>query len=197
MKTIVQNAIQNSISYAEYRKLVADLLAQNKATGNEQSEDLVHYSELNDVRMKRLDKTIVVTQEARNFLEKLNKKYIWLVITEGWCGDAAQILPVINKMAEVTVDIEMQIVLRDENEDLMNQFLTNGSKSIPKIIILEKETLNVLGDFGPRPTAASKLVSDYKTKHGIIDETIKTNLQKWYLEDKGISIQNEIIEMMN
>lgn len=196
MKTIFQNAFNNGFSYQEYRDLVTNLVKEGKVTGATQLEDLVHYTELNEARMNRLDKTITIVDEVKYFLEKIDKNYIWLVITEGWCGDAAQILPVINKMAELSEKIDLRMVLRDDNEDLMNLFLTNGTKSIPKLIIIDASTLDVINDFGPRPTEAKNLVLDYKIAHGIIDETIKIDLQKWYLQDKGISIQKEIIELM-
>ena len=195
MKNLIQKALQNSYSYQEYRDLVTSLAKEGKVTGNEQSEDLLHYSELNETRMNRLDKTIRVTDEVQLFLQNLDKKYIWLVISEGWCGDAAQLLPIINKMANVSENIDLHIILRDDNEEIMNQFLTNGTKSIPKLIILD-ENLEVLNDFGPRPNGAKQLIIDYKAKFGIIDETAKIELQKWYLHDKGISTQNEIIALM-
>jgi len=196
MKTIIQNSLANSHTYSEYRTLVNALLKEEKSTGNEQSEDLTHYSQLNETRMNRLDKTIKVTEENNQKLQNLDKEYLWLVISEGWCGDAAQIVPVIHKMAELSNKIELKIVLRDENEALMNLFLTNGSKSIPKLIIIDKATSEVIGDFGPRPTGAKQLILDYKKEHGVIDETAKTELQLWYLHDKGVSTQNEIMEVL-
>lgn len=196
MKTIIQNSLANSHTYSEYRTLVSALLKEEKPTGNEQSEDLTHYSQLNETRMNRLDKTIKVTEENNQKLQNLDKEYLWLVISEGWCGDAAQIVPVIHKMAELSNKIELKIVLRDENEALMNLFLTNGSKSIPKLIIIDKATSEVVGDFGPRPTGAKQLILDYKKEHGVIDETAKTELQLWYLHDKGVSTQNEIMEVL-
>jgi hypothetical protein len=99
-------------------------------------------------------------------------------------------------MAELTEKIKLKIVFRDENEALMNLFLTNGTKSIPKLIILDKNTLEVLADFGPRPKGATQLIADYKSVHGIVDENAKTQLQLWYLHDKGISIQNEILDLL-
>ena len=101
-----------------------------------------------------------------------------------------------HKMEVLSDNIDFKIVLRDQNEDLMNQFLTNGGKSIPKLIILDSETFQVLGDWGPRPKEAFDLVKNYKEKHGILDETIKTELQMWYLHDKGLSTQKELLEMM-
>lgn len=196
MQEIIKNSLAKSFTYADYRKQVADLLKEGKSTGNEQSESLTKYSELNEVRMNRLEKTIQISDEVKTSLSNLQANYTWIVISEGWCGDAAQLLPIIHKMAELSKKIDLRIVLRDENEALMNQFLTNGGKAIPKLLILDAETLTVLSDWGPRPEGAKKLILDYKAQHGIVDETAKTNLQKWYLHDKGVSTQNEIIALV-
>lgn len=196
MKSIIENSLSQSHSYVDYRNYINDILKEGKSTGKEQSEALTHYSELNEARMNRLEKTVKISTEIIQKLNQLNGDYIWLVISEGWCGDAAQILPVIYKMAELSERIDLKIVFRDENEDLMNLFLTNGTKSIPKLIILDKITLEVLGDFGPRPIGAKQLILDYKAKHGIVDETAKTNLQLWYLHDKGLSTKKEILDLM-
>lgn len=196
MKIPVAKALFNSHSYSEYRKLVSDLLLEGKSTGNEQSDDLKHYSELNETRMNRLDKTMKITDENILKLKNLKSEYIWLVISEGWCGDAAQLLPIINKMAIDSGKIELRIVLRDENDELMKLFLTNKKKSIPVVVVVDKETGSVLEKWGPRPKGATDLITDYKKEFGVIDETAKTNLQLWYLHDKGISTQNELVNLM-
>lgn len=188
-------ALNKSYTYKEYRTLVSNLIKEGKSTGNTQSDDLLHYSELNETRMNRLEKTIKITEEVVKQISQLETKITWLVISEGWCGDAAQILPVIYKMAESSEFIDLKIVLRDENEPLMNDFLTNGGKAIPKLIILDEEN-NVVADFGPRPEPARKLIADYKEANGVVDEPIKVELQKWYLQDKGITTQNEIMQLM-
>lgn len=195
MINTIKQALENSFSFADYRKKVTSLIAEGKSTGHTQSEDLLKYSELNETRMNRLEKTIEVTDETKTKLQNLDKKYIWLVLSEGWCGDAAQIVPVIHKMAEATDKVELKIALRDDNDDLMQHFLTNGGKAIPKLIVLDAETLEVVLDWGPRPHGAKQLILDYKAAHGVVDEPAKIELQKWYLHDKGISIQNEIVEM--
>jgi len=196
MKEIIKTALINSYSYQGYRKTVADLLQEAKSSGAIQSEALVNYSRLNETRMYRLDKTLVIDQTIVSKLKTIQSQYIWLIITEGWCGDAAQILPIFNKMDEVSDHIDLKIVFRDENEELINLFLTNGTKSIPKLIILDKNTLNVIADWGPRPKGAIDLVQNYKDKFGVIDDTIKAELQMWYLRDKGLSTQKEIMELM-
>jgi len=195
MNPIIKNSLTNSLSYQEYRNLVSQFAEEGKTTGATQTEDYIGYTKLNESRMHRLDKTMQVADDVKLFLENLNTKYTWLVLAESWCGDAAQILPVINKMATVSDKIELRIVLRDANEDLMNLFLTNGTKSIPKLIILD-ENGEVVNDFGPRPQDAKQLILDYKIAHGMVDEAAKIELQKWYLTDKGISTQQEIIALM-
>lgn len=194
MKEIIKKSLEKSFSYTEYRNHVSNKLSQGEVTGNEQSEHLLKYSELNVVRMNRLDKTLTVHEDVTEKISSIKSKLIWLVLSEGWCGDAAQLLPIINKKAELSENIKLKVLLRDENEELMNQFLTNGGKAIPKLIIIEEETLEVLDHWGPRPEGASKLINDYKATHGIVDEIAKTELQKWYLQDKGFSTQKEIIE---
>lgn len=192
MKDIISNSLATSYSYENYRTQLKSLLAEGKSSGNEQSADLLHYSELNETRMNRLDKTIKITPENTDFLVNLETEYIWLVLSEGWCGDAAQLLPIMNKMAQLSDKIDLKVAFRDQNPELMNLFLTNGGKAIPKLIILNKATLKVVADWGPRPADAIKLIVDYKAKFGVVDETIKTELQMWYLHDKGVSTQNEI-----
>lgn len=197
MKTIIAQSVLKSISYSEYRHKVSDLLLQGKSTGNEQSADLLHYSQLNEARMNRLERTIHIDQINEEQLDQLKNHYYWLVLAEGWCGDAAQLLPIFNKLTNATEKIELKILFRDENEALMNQFLTNGAKAIPKIIILEKQSLEVKGSWGPRPEGASNLIKSYKSQYGVVDETAKTELQLWYLHDKGLSTQNELVKLMH
>ena len=196
MKAVIAKALLNSYTYNEYRKIISDLLVEGKSSGDIQSEDLTHYSSLNETRMHRLDKTIKISDEILLKLQSLKNEYFWLVISEGWCGDAAQLLPIFNKMDEVSDKIEMKIVFRDENVELMNLFLTNGAKSIPKLIVLDKKTLNVEANWGPRPKGAIELLRNYKEKFGKVDETAKTELQLWYLHDKGRTTQNEVVQLL-
>lgn len=196
MKVAVAKALFNSHRYLEYRKIVSDLLSEGKSSGDEQSEDLLHYSTLNETRLKRLDKTITVPVEISLKLKALERECIWLVIAEGWCGDAAQILPILNKMAAESDKIELKIVFRDLNDDVMNRFLTNGARAIPKLLIIDKESGKVCSHWGPRPKGASDLIKNYKIDHGVVDEEAKSQLQMWYLQDKGLSTQREVVEMM-
>jgi len=193
--TLLINYLKKGISYTAYRALIKELLIQKKATGTEQTDAFLGYSMLNDKRMDRLDKTLKLAAEAKKSISKLTKPFTFLVISEGWCGDAAQILPAIHKIAEASNKIDFKIILRDENEELMNLFLTNGSKSIPKVIIMDSEN-KLVNSWGPRPAIATKMVLDYKEKNGSLDADFKKDLQIWYNKDKGNSTQKEIVKLL-
>jgi len=195
MKKNIEEGLQKAISYTSYRKRISDLIASGKSSGPIQSEDLFNYSKLNDRRMTRLDKTIQLSQETLLALKKINKPITWLVLSEGWCGDAAQTLPVINKIADKSDLINLRIIFRDEHEELMRHFLTNGGKSIPKLLVLNSEN-NVLNTWGPRPNIATKMVQDYKNTHGQLDAAFKQELQVWYNKDKGVNIQENMVGLL-
>lgn len=192
---LIESSLLKGLTYKEYREKIKNLLSQGLSTGVEQSETLLDYSLLNDKRMDRLDKTLKISDETLNSLKHLNKKFQFLVIAEGWCGDAAQILPILNLLAEASTKIDLKIVFRDENEDLMNHFLTNGSKSIPKVIIVDEKN-TVINSWGPRPFIATKMVQDYKEKNGALDADFKKDLQIWYNKDKGNSTQEDLIKLL-
>ncbi|WP_139956877.1 thioredoxin family protein [Flavicella sediminum] len=195
MDQILQKSFKKGISYQDYRNLVSTLVEQKKSTGNEQSDDLSNYTSLNNSRMKRLDKTLKISTEKLEKIKQNKHKQTWLLITESWCGDAAQTVPMINKIAEASENIDLKIVLRDENDELMQQFLTNGNKAIPILIGVDKKTNTALNNWGPRPTTAAKLVNDYKKEHGGLDAQFKEDLQKWYNKDKGQDTLEDILNL--
>ncbi|TGV02879.1 thioredoxin family protein [Flavivirga rizhaonensis] len=196
MDIIIKNSLDKSISYQDYRNLVKQLVENNSTTGNEKTEALISYTKLNDRRMKRWDKTIKVTKEALNKIESFKEPVTWLVITESWCGDAAHIVPVLNKVSELNDNITFKVVLRDENPELMDAFLTNGGKAIPKLIMLDNNTGDVLSTFGPRPSEATNYVNRFKAMHGKLTPEFKEDLQHWYNINKGQNIIDDLTDML-
>ena len=192
---LIQNSFHKAYSYSSYRNIIKRLILEGKSTAKEHNDALLDYSILNDKRMDRLDKTLKITDETFNSIQNLKRGLTFLVISEGWCGDAAQIVPIINKITETSGKIDLKIVFRDENEELMNLFLTNGNKSIPKIILVDSD-YNIISSWGPRPSIATKMVLAYKAKNGILDAEFKKNLQVWYNKDKGNSTQEDIVKLL-
>lgn len=144
--------------------------------------------------MNRLEKTLSVTDEIRSAIAAVRRGQIWLIITEAWCGDAAQNIPIIEKIASENAIIETRYILRDENPELMDRFLTFGARSIPKLIALDAGTLEVLWAWGARPKPAQDLFFELR-EAGVEKPAIMERIQRWYNEDKGVSVQHEIVSL--
>ena len=190
MKELLKHSVEAGINYEAYKLLFEQLAKEGRTTG-EPTEDKINFTKLNFSRSKRLDKTGVISDEQAKVFSEISEKQIWLVITEPWCGDAAQTLPYLRKMADCSENIELKLVLRDDHPELMDAFLTNGSRSIPKVIFLN-EASEVLATWGPRSIPATKMVEEYKTKHGGLDAEFKKQLQIWYNTDKGQSVISDV-----
>lgn len=183
------------MNYAEYVGLIDRLLLEGKTTGAKQSEAMFAYGKLNRQRMQRLDKTVEITDEVREAAGSVKRPMIWLTITEGWCGDAAQNIPVIEKIAAASANIESRYILRDEHPELMDRFLTAGARSIPKLIAIDANTLEAIGTWGARPRAAQELFQTLKDS-GMPKPEIMEQLQRWYNSDKNASLQAEFAGLL-
>lgn len=195
-KTLIEQHIQKGLSYQEYSSLIEKLLSQNKTTGSNQSNKMIEYTQLNQQRSKRIEKTIHLDEELSAALQEIRQPWYWVVLTEAWCGDAAQNIPIIAKMAEANPHIKIKLLLRDENPEVMQAYLTNGSKSIPKLICLKSDNLQELGTWGPRPKPAQEMVRLYKENPTVIYSDFVKELQLWYAKDKGKTIQSEFKELI-
>ena len=199
VKTAIINrgTVENAYTYEEYRELVDNLLANEKTTGENHSESMLHYTKMNVHRMKRLDKRGKLKDELIEKLDSLERPLTWLILTEGWCGDAAQLIPTVQKMADQTKMIQARYILRDENLEIMDQFLTNGrARSIPKLICLDSKTLEVLGEWGPRPMVAQEIYTDLLNNEELSQREKAEKLHKWYADDKTVSVQDEFIPLI-
>jgi len=195
MKELIASSIQKAISYEEYRQLVSHKVEQQQTTGPNQTEALAEYTRLNDYRMRRLDKTIRLNDRSIHALNLIKEPVTWLVLTEGWCGDAAQSLPIINAMASFNSSIDLKVILRDENLELMDHFLTGNGRSIPKLIFIDSESNELFGHWGPRPSEAQRLYLDLRNQNLTYSE-INIEMQGWYNKNKAEAIQLEISEII-
>lgn len=192
---LIEKSTVQAFNYEGYISLVNTLVAKEKTTGDEQTKQRIEFTKLNSARMRRLDKTIAIAEEDMAVFKEIGEKQTWLVLLESWCADGAQTIPIINKICSGVSNLELKIVLRDDNPALMDLFLTNGTRSIPKLIVLDKD-YEVVTNWGPRSAVATKMVLDYKNENGKIDEAFKLSLQNWYNKDKGRSIINDLMTMV-
>jgi hypothetical protein len=188
--------IHQSISAQAYFDLTQSFAAEGKTSGEKQTDALIHYSKLNAQRSKRISKTVTLAEETIKSIAKISTPQRWIILTETWCGDAANSIPVFHKMAALNDAIEIKILFRDENIALMDRFLTNGGRSIPKVIAIDSND-EVIATWGPRPAAAQEIYTGWKNAEnpGPYEE-VQVTLQKWYNEDKGISTQHEWIKLL-
>jgi hypothetical protein len=188
--------LATAYSYASYRQLIDEVLAQGKTTGPQQSEELTAYTTLNVQRMSRLDKTVKLLPELTTAAAGLAGSYIWLIITEGWCGDAAQIVPVVEAVAQASAGhLRTAYVLRDDNLDLADEYLTNGSRSIPKLVVLRADTLTEVLHWGPRPAEAQALITRLKAEGMAHDDFIR-EVHAWYAHDRTQATQRELLALV-
>ncbi len=188
-------AIKKSNSYSEYVALIESLVENGKTTGVTQSEELSHYTKLNLSRSKRVYKTTKLAADLVTKVKAITEKQTWVLITEGWCGDAAQSVPVIALLANENPLIDLKLILRDENLEIMDQYLTNGGRSIPKLIILD-QSFNELAIWGPRPENAQELYEAYNLNPSKDYKEFSEEVQRWYLLDKAVSIQKELFALI-
>jgi len=186
---------KRSFDYESYWNLIKELIPQKKTTGENHSEEFLQYTQINMRRSERVDKTLILNESLVNRLKNIQAAQTWLVITEWWCGDSSQSLPVIAKMAAVSPLIELKIILRDENPEIIDLYLTNGGRSIPKLIAFHKDK-EIPGEeifiWGPRPEIVQQMYTDFKAQPGEKDmHAFHEQIHLWYAKDKQQSIQNE------
>ncbi len=189
---LVKERIEEAYSYNDYRLLMAELKATQASTGPLQNEDMAYYTSLNHQRMKRLDKTVKINDSLARLIESIDSPQSWVVLTESWCGDAAQALPVMQKLVELNRRIDFSLLLRDENPDIMDNYLTNCSRSIPKLIIYNEQH-EELGTWGPRPVELQTIYDSWRANPDNVPyKEFNITLQKWYTSDKTQAIQKEL-----
>jgi hypothetical protein len=191
---ITKEQFDKGYTYSEYQKLSEELAANGKTTGS-QTEDHIEFSKLNWQRMKRLDKTLLLDEDIIEKLAKIPCPVNWLLITESWCGDAAQNVPILNKMAEASPNVNLRLILRDENLQIMDQYLTNGGRAIPKLIILDGD-MKEIATWGPRPSTVQDMVMENKRIGKVPYSEFSKVVQNWYNADKGKTLQREMLQVI-
>jgi len=191
---ISKGLIEKGYTFQKYLDLIEDLLSKNETTGSDQSPDRVEKTRLNFHRLKRIYKTSVIDEQLKSLIKNIDEPLTWIILVEAWCGDGAQIAPYFAILSELNSNIVFRLVLRDENPQLMNKFLTDGKSSIPKFICLDGNQC-VLSSWGPRPAEAQKIFIEYKNNPLMTKDEFHKELHLWYARNKGEAIMNEIYEL--
>lgn len=184
----------NILSWKEYLNKFEYLLQQETHEAPYDDPAFLDYVKLNHSRLQRWLKKGEIKEELKTTIKSIDQKQTWYLITEPWCGDAAHSAPFVFLMTEENPNITLKVVLRDTPPFMIDDYLTDGGKSVPKLVIRD-ENENDLYVWGPRPTACHDLYLGLKNEGAEI-EIIKLELQKWYNKDKGVSIQDEFLKLI-
>lgn len=198
ISVITPKLIENAQSYSEYREMIDQLLADNKTTGTNHDESYLEYTRMNVQRMNRWDKTAKISPELEQIVAEVSEPQVWVMITEAWCGDAAQSLPFIAKVAALNPMIELKLILRDESPEVIENYLTDGAKSIPILVSLTKDLNKELFVWGPRPEFLQNRMKAYKKDpQNITEQEYIDGTHLWYARDKNKSIAEELAALIS
>lgn len=179
------------MTYQAYKDLFEEILRSKSPQAPYDNEDYLTYTKVNFARMKRWEKTMTLNEELEKEIKALSEPQHWVIITEPWCGDAAHLLPFLVRLALLNPMISYDLQLRDSEPFLINSYLTNGGKSIPKLIVRDPNG-NDLFTWGPRPKGAQDLMEELKGANADF-EMVKVELQQWYNTDKGNELFQELL----
>lgn len=188
---ISKDFFQKQFDFDSYFQHILNLYEEGKTTGSNQSPEMIHYTQLSITRMKRWLKSLQPSKELLLAAQNSKRKN-WLIITEAWCGDAANIIPLIVNLSKEINGVQLRFILRDEHPEIMNHFLTNKSRSIPVLLAMDDD-MSYNTFWGPRPKPAQKMALKFKARKDLTYKEFSISLQKWYLEDRGQTLDNELI----
>lgn len=190
-----REVFENGMTYSTYLDITQKMEAEGKTSGENQSEFMVHYTKMNVKRMSRWNKTWNPSPEIEAIIQKSTDKINFLIITEAWCGDAAHNIPMLAKLIESNPNWNLKFVWRDEDTSIIDAYLTDGGRSIPKLVAFNEDN-EVLFTWGPRPEPLQDIYLDLKDKETPFPD-INTALQTWYNQDKGQHLEKEFIALIN
>jgi hypothetical protein len=184
--------LDNALTYDEYRRHIDEVL--DTPAADEKTQKMIPYYEKNAVLMDQFINSYKVNKLMLEAL-RIALPVTWLVITEGWCGDAAYASPLFRLIEKAAHGkIELKFVLKNQHPGLMDANLTNGGRTIPKLIVLN-EHLEEVASWGPKPEALQEQVLEWKASGYALNDII-AKVDNWYNEDKTLEIQHELREQV-
>ena len=179
------------MTFKDYQQTFDEVLAGKLLHSPYDDPHFLEYTKLNFSRQNRCIKKGEILSESIAAINSISTKQTWVIIAEPWCGDAAHCVPFIVKLAELNPLITLEIQLRDSENSEIENYLTNGVKSIPRLIIRDGNNTDLFV-WGPRPEPATILFLESKAQQlSVVDQ--KVVLQNWYNKDIGQTIQKEIV----
>jgi len=187
--------VSHSFKYPEFLNHLEQYVADtNPLSLPDEEKKHYDFTKLNMQRMRRVAKTYTPSEEMSSVISKIKGNQTWVFITEGWCGDSAQTLPAIAKITAANSSVSLVIIERDDNLEVMNNYLTNGTKSIPILVVFDEQQKELF-KWGPRPTEARELIARLKSE-GMEHDAFIEQLHLWYAKNKSRSLEAELLALL-
>lgn len=180
--------VEEGLTYRQYRSELDELLS--RSTESEEERRMRPYVSNNVRLMEGFDSAYRLGDALREAMAAAPPS-IWLVLTEGWCGDAAYCAPLFALAESCLPDkVTLRFLFRDRHPRLMDAHLTDGGRSIPKLICLDR-SLNELWTWGPRPSVLYTMVKSWRNEGMTLKELIPL-VHDWYISDGTLTMQQEL-----
>ncbi|MGB1247483.1 MAG: thioredoxin family protein [Chitinophagales bacterium] len=190
-----QEILDKAMTFDDFQQYTLDIIDKKNIVAPYDNPDYLSFTVANHRRIDKILKDIQLSKKLYNELNDDVKKWTWIVFDEPWCSDASFSVPVLYAMSLASGgEIDFKIYLRDTHPEIMEHYLTDNGKAIPKLVCLD-ENMNELGTWGPRPAELQKLAIELKQRNADLTEKIKTSFG-WYRKDKGESLQAEFIDLI-
>lgn len=194
---VTHEVIEKGLPYSEFVQFTQQLVEEKRTTGANQSEAYLEYTRMCLQRMNRWNKTAKVSAKMTQLMESIQEPQIWLVITEAWCGDGAQSIPYLAKLAGLNPKIKLRIIMRDEYPEIMDAYLTNGARSIPKLVAFTEDLKVELFTWGPKPLYLMNRQKEYKhDPKGLSYSGFLEEIHLWYAKNKNQDLEAELFPLI-
>lgn len=189
---LLQKIKAAGLDYESYKQKIDAIVATaNPDVLDALENERLGFTKLNQHRINRVDKTYEPSSMLKELMAKITNHQVWMILTAVWCGDSAQNVPAIVKIASLNPLVEVKLLERDENLEIMDQFLSNGSRSIPKVVAFDEEG-RIVFEWGSRPAEVQQIVTDLKGQ-GIAKQVWEEKLHLWYARNRSKALEAEMI----
>ena len=193
MDAALLNALENdSLTFDEYMELFNSIVNSDNPSAPYDKPSWLRYTKSNLERTQKILSAMTVNQKLYNLVSEINKDWIWVVLTEPWCGDASWGVPTLYMIAQCNERIQFKLLLRDKHPEIMANYQTAGTDSIPKLICIDANTKEIVGTWGPRPRELQSVVMNIKNLPGLDYREATRALHQWYLDDFTKSTQSDL-----
>lgn len=189
------NILKQALTFNQFTELTSSFFEAPNPPKPYDNENYLNYTKSNARWSKRLTKKVKLSAELTSKIESINGMLFFILINEPWCGDGAFTQAFIHNLASVSKGkIDLKIILRDSNLNIMENYLTNGGMAIPKLVCLD-ENLKEIMTWGPRPKALKSQLEEWKKDAGFDNQAKIQQVYEWYIKDKNQSIETEFVEI--